>query len=296
MRPESRWMTLGDAMTLSVGVALAFAIERLPGMAIFYYPLATTAYVMILLFLMVWASSMAISAAALARSARHRRPIGPGEWLASLMAASGVVGLHPQALMFAEQPLVIRYGIDFSAARWIIAAAWTLVMIVGFAALAAISRRVPPLLNAVGVLGLAIIALGGPLAVVQKEVPFLLSPFGDLGGSSAGLLAIQAQERIAETPVWLMFAVPTIALASRWPGRRSWPWTEWAGAIACTPIMAYALFQRDTFFRPMSGFWFADQAFGLAWLGFVLLLAWWIHRRWSNRVQPSPPAASTSST
>lgn len=286
MQPEPRGMTLGDAMALSVGVAVAIALPRFVG-GWGYFPglLSPEAMLMLAILTLLFAAGMAVSFAILARSMRYGRQAGPGEWLAMLLSAFGIVELAPNLFQSFEQPLVQSTGMDFSTARWLIAGGWTVVILAGLGLLA-LGRHLPAWIRLAAMLALSAIALGGPFTTLQKEGPFLLNPVEILGNTPLGLFLLQCCELVATTPVLLMVAGPTMALLSRWPIRGSWRWTEWAGPILCLPTLGFGFLHRPTFFPAGSGPWYADQAFGLAWLLVVAVIARGIVRRWGRSSGP----------
>ena len=270
-------MTLVDAMALVLGVALAFV--AIPGRSFFMHMPAVWVLAYFGLVDLIRGLSLALSAVVLGRLARYRRMPRPSEWLSILVTASMLAGRQELNVdgfvnrLYASFPGLARSPIDFGGWRWAIAGVELVFLVVGLAASRLLRDRLAPWSKALGLAGLATLAISGPLAVFGLQGADLVTPSGGFGPGMGPILLRKSFWLLAQLPMGLLFGVPAVAaLAERVEGR-PWGWTEWVGAsLALILGTITVIFDRNEFPIP-SGGWIAEHAMTLAWLVVAFLLA-----------------------
>ena len=301
-------MTLVDAMTLVLGVALAFVAT--PGRMFFLHMPAVWILAFFGLIDLTRGLLLAVSLVVLARVAMYRRMPRPSEWLAILVTASMVAErpeLNVDGLvnrLYAAFPGLNGSTFDFGKCRWLIAGVELLVVLAGLLAIRLVRRRFPTWSKILALTGLATLTISGPFAVFGLQGADLISPSEGFGPGFGPILLRKAYWLAAQVPLGLLFGIPAFqALAERIGGRR-WAWTEWGGASLSLAIGVILLvFDRNEFPIPSWG-WIIELSMTLSWIFIVFLLSQVIvnrlgltWRRWIGDPddQPRGPASVETS-
>ena len=275
-------MTIGDAVVLTIGAALALA--TLPGWLSIAknYPWSGVG-----MFLRnsagFWLATIGLGGVALARTVRYRRLPRPAEWLALIAfawAATLVLApaAHEDLVGLIGRPLGL-FGLGDPTARWA-----TAVLVLGMIGAGLVLARtgatiLPSWALTVWLVFLAFLAIWSPLAVFDADAANWFAPADGFGQGDLMILYWGACRWFAALPLGLLVGLPVVATVAERLRGRPWSWLEWSAAstAALAGLLASVVFRGE--FRHISLGWAAERAIAAAWVAGVAWLDLAILRR-----------------
>ena len=274
MREESRSMTLGDVVAMVAGVGLGLAASPRPS-----GPVPPRVMLLFSITWGLWALAVMLALVVLTRLIRHRRGASPAEWLAILMAVSGLAYRADWGVDRAVASIFAtfrRSDVSFAPFRWLLAGGASVAIGSGLVGLRLGRRFLPPWVKTVVLAGLAALALWGPVEVIGLQGPDLLTPGGGFLGGDSWILCRRICILLAQVPFGLMFGVPLVAAIAERIARRPWTWVDWASfaLVVASAWLLPSAYPGD-FDRPSLA-WAAERGIVALWAINVAVLSRWI--------------------